>query len=177
VSLYLQTRHVFIPGDVTFPTAQKQRLTALVAAANDAGFAIRVGLVANSYELGAVPELWRRPRVYAEFAGTELKTEAKYRGRVLVVMPNGFGFHWPGHARQHGYALLGQIPIRRGNAGLIDAAIVAVRRLAADAGVEVTPATAPADRTERDRISVIVASVAALVLVLLLREGLRRRRR
>src|SRR5262245_17675037 len=79
-SLYLHTRQVFIPTDVKFETAKKQRLTEVVAAANDAGFPIRVGLVANSHELGAALQLSKRPRVYAEFAGEELKNEAKYRG-------------------------------------------------------------------------------------------------
>jgi hypothetical protein len=171
---------VFIPTDVKFPTARKERLTALLAAANDQGLAIRVALVANSYELGAVPQLWRRPRVYAAFAGEELRTEAKYRGRILVVMPDGFGFHWQGHSTARAYATLEKIPIRAGNAGLIDAAIIGVQRLAADAGVTLripkNVATA-ADRNRRDRVTVIVASLTGLAVVVVLREALRRRRR
>jgi hypothetical protein len=166
---------VFIPTDVRFPTAKKQRLTQVVAAANDAGFSIRVGLIANSYELGAVPQLWRRPRVYAAFAGTELADEANYRGRILVVMPNGFGFHWAGHAPLDEYAALERIPVRPGTNGLIDAAIAGVRRLAADAGVtlHVEPAKSS---NNRDRRNIILAAVAALALGALVRETLRRRR-
>jgi hypothetical protein len=171
---------VFIPTDVKFPTAKKQQLTALLAAANEQGFAIRAALIANSYELGAVPQLWRRPRVYAAFAGEELKVEAKYRGRILVVMPNGFGFHWEGHSPAPAYAVLEQIPIRAGNAGLIDAAIGGVRRLAADAGVTVrvpSDVETTSERNRRDRVTVIVAALAGLAVVVVLREGLRRRRR
>jgi hypothetical protein len=167
---------VFIPTDVKFPTAKKRLLTELVASANDAGFPIRVGLIANSYELGAVPQLWRRPRVYAQFAGEELKVEAKYRGRILVVMPNGFGFHWEGHAPLHEYALLEQIPVRPGTTGLIDAGISGVRRLAADAGVKLHPKPAKSSNS-RDRLNIILAAVAALALGALARETLRRRRR
>jgi hypothetical protein len=169
---------VFIPTDVEFPTAKKRRLTALIAAANDAGFTIRVGLIANSYELGAVLQLWRQPRVYAEFAGEELKVEAKYRGRILIVMPNGLGFHWEGHPTRRQYALLEQVPIRRGTTGLIDAGIAGVRRLATDAGVtlRVHPAKT-SGRNNRDRIDIIAAAVAALALGALVRETLRRRRR
>jgi hypothetical protein len=167
---------VFIPTDVKFPTAKKQRLTSLVAAANDAGFAIRVALIANSYELGAVPQLWRRPRVYADFAGEELKVEAKYRGRILVVMPNGFGFHWEGHAPLHEYALLEQIPVQPGPTGLIDAGIAGVRRLAADAGVKLHVQPAKSSNS-RDRLNIVLAVVAALALAALVRETLRRRRR
>ena len=179
-SLYLHTRQVYIPTDVPFPAAKKQRLTRLLAAANADGLTIRVAIVADSYELGAVPQLWRRPRVYAGFVGEELKTEAKYRGRVLVVMPNGFGFHWDGHSPLREYALLEQIPIRRGNAGLIDAAIVAVRRLAADAGVKVTIPTGvvtPAEQNRRDRVTIVLAALAALAVLVVLREALRRRGR
>jgi hypothetical protein len=175
-SLYLHTRQVFIPTDVTFPTAKKQRLTELVAAANDAGFPIRVGLIANSYELGAVPQLWRKPRIYAEFAGEELKVEAKYRDRILIVMPNGLGFHWDGHSPLHEYALLEQIPVRPGTTGLIDAGIAAVRRLAADAGVQLHPER-PKSSNNRDRRNIILVAVAALAFAALVRETLRRRRR
>jgi hypothetical protein len=174
-SLYLHTRQVFIPTDVAFPTAKKQRLAALVAAANDAGFAIRVALIANSYELGAVPQLWRRPRVYAEFAGEELKDEAKYRGRVLVAMPNGLGFHRNGHSGRREYALLEQIPVRPGTSGLIDAAIAGVRRLAADSHVQLRVEQKRSDRNNRDRVDIILAAVAALAVVALVREVLRRR--
>jgi hypothetical protein len=167
---------VFIPTDVKFPTSKKQRLTELVAAANDSGFPIRVGLIANSYELGAVPQLWRKPRVYAEFAGEELKVEAKYRGRVLVVMPNGLGFHWEGHPPLAEYARLEQIPIRPGTTGLIDAGIAGVRHLAADAGVKLHPAPAKSSNN-RDRLKIILVAVAALALGALVRETLRRRRR
>jgi hypothetical protein len=161
---------------VKFPTAKKQRLTELIAAANDGGLAIRVALIANSYELGAVPQLWRRPRVYAEFAGEELKVEAKYRGRILVVMPNGLGFHWEGHAPLHEYALLEQIRIRPSTTGLIDAGIAGVRRLAADAGVKLH--VEPAKSSDnRDRLNIILAAVAVLALGALVREALRRRRR
>jgi hypothetical protein len=175
-SLYLHTQQVFIPTDVKFPTAKKQRLTALVAAANDAGFAIRVGLIANSYELGAVPQLWRRPRVYAEFAGEELKVEAKYRGRILIAMPNGLGFHWEGHAPLDEYAALEQIPVRPGTTGLIDAAVAGVRRLASDAGVKLHVEPAKSSNN-RDRRNIILAAVAALALGALARVTLRRRRR
>jgi hypothetical protein len=177
-SLYLHTRQVFIPTDVKFPTAKKQRLTEVVAAANEAGFPIRVGLIANSYELGAVLQLWKQPRVYAEFAGEELKVEAKYRDRILIVMPNGFGFHWEGHPTKREYAVLDRIPVQPGTIGLIDAGITGVRKLAADSNVKLhvqSPKTS--DRTNRDRLDLIVAAVAAFALLAVGRVVLRRRRR
>jgi hypothetical protein len=177
---YLKVRQFFVPSDVTAPAAKKQRLAAVVAGANRAGFKIRVGLVASSYDLGAVPQLYGKPRAYVRFVSEELSNEAGYHGRVLVVMPDGFGFAWWKHPNVREYAVLDKIPIRHGGVGMVDAATRGVQRLAADAGVEFTPApqvTRTAQRNERDRISVIVAAVAALAFVGLAREALRRRRR
>jgi hypothetical protein len=163
---------------VKFPTAKKKRLTQLVAAANDANFPLRVGLIANSYELGAVLQLWKQPRVYAEFAGEELKVEAKYRGRILIVMPDGFGFHWEGHPATKQYASLDSIRIAPGSAGLIDGAIAGVRRLAADSSVPLrVQADTTAERNDRDRVKIVVAVAVALAVGVLARELLRRRRR
>lgn len=176
-SLYLHTRQVFVPTDVPFPAAKRQQLTALVAGANASGFPIRVAVVANSYELGAVQELWRQPRAYARYAAAELADEAKYRGRILVVMPNGFGFQHGQRSPAREYALLRAVPIRPGNAGLLDAASAAVRKLGAGAGVQVEPAAQlPAkDTSNRDRVSIVVAALAGLALVGLVRQLLRRR--
>lgn len=177
---YLKVRQFFIPSDVKAPAAKKQRLAAVVAGANRAGFKIRVGLVASSYDLGAVPQLYGKPRAYVRFVSEELANETGYHGRVLVVMPDGFGFAWWKHPNVREDALLAKIPIERGGVGMVDAATRGVQRLAADAGVEFTPApqvTRTAQRNERDRISVIVAAVTALAFVGLAREALRRRRR
>lgn len=166
---------MFVPTDVSFPAAKKQRLASLVAAANDGGFPLRVALVANAYELGAVAELWRRPRSYARFAGAELRAEGRYSGRVLVAMPDGFGFSGPRQARA--YAVLGSIRIGPGSAGLIDGAIAAVQRLAEDAGVKLAPPPAGAGRSATsDRLRIVAAAGGGLVLVLAGRGLLRRRR-
>ena len=114
-------------------TAQRQ-LVAAVAAANRAGFAIRVAVIANDYDLGSVTELWHQPRTYARFLGVELSL-AHRRQRLLVVMPNGFGFNWPGHATAPTYRLLATVPLgSSAGAGLAAAAEVAVRRLASRLG-------------------------------------------
>lgn len=173
-SLYLQSSPVYVPTDVSFPAAKKQRLQELVAAANDAGFTIRVAIVASAYELGAVTELWRRPRVYARFVTAELKDEAAYGGRVLAVMPDGFGYG--GTQRRAAYASLAKVRIGPGNRGLIDGAIAGVRRLAADARVTLVPRAPSSSRNTTDRVRIVAAAAIALVLVLATRETLRRRR-
>ena len=174
---FLLTQQTFLPYDTKLPAAKQQQLTAVVAAANRGGYSIRVAVIASSYDLGAITGLWRQPRTYARFLGAELTYV--YKRRLLVVMPNGFGFNDPGHPTGVEYALLATIPIGAGTAGLADAAQTAVLRLAAASGVKVVPArvAAPKHQNSRDRTVIIIGSVAAIAIALLLRLAVRRPRR
>src|SRR6185312_12471446 len=114
--------------------------------ANRAGFAIRVAVISNDYDLGSVTELWDKPRTYARFLGEELSL-AYRRQRLLVVMPNGLGFNWPGHATARTYGLLATVRVDSGaGVGLAAAAEVAVRRLAGASGVALPPGQPAAGR-------------------------------
>jgi len=175
---YLLVQKVFIPYDAKFSAKQQAELSGLVSAANEAGFKIRVALIWSDYDLGAVTSLWRKPRTYARFLGLELGFV--YKQRLLIVMPNGFGFNYPKHSTTAEYALLSKIPISRRGSGLITAAEAAVQKLAAAAGVTVgTPAhvTTPAQRNTHDRVVILVAVAAALALAVAARLLLRRRDR
>jgi hypothetical protein len=174
---YLLGQQVFLPFDAKFPPKQQSQFVGLVTAANKAGFKIRVALIFSSYDLGSVTSLWRKPRTYARFLGEELSF--LYKQRLLIVMPNGFGFSWQKHTTAAEYAVLAKIPIGRGPTGLLAAAQTAVRRLATAGGVDVSaPAqvTTPAQRNSHDRLVIILASLAALAAAVLLRFALRRRR-
>ena len=103
-------------------------LTAVVTAANKAGFKIRVAVIGSAYDLGSVTALWRKPQTYARFLGAELAFV--YRQRLLVVMPNGFGFNWPKHSPTAAYAVLSKVRLAPGAAGLLDSATAAVQALA-----------------------------------------------
>jgi hypothetical protein len=174
---YLLVQKVFYPIDVKFPPAQKAKLSGLVEAANRAGFKIRVALIASPYDMGSVTSLYGKPRTYARFLGTEIAYI--YKQRLLVVMPDGFGFNWPHHPTGQAYGALRTIPIRAGNTGLLDAAQTAVQRLASSAGVKVS---APADVTTSGRnrshgvLVVLAAALAALLLAAATVVVLRRRR-
>jgi hypothetical protein len=166
---------VFLP----FParSAQAIRLLAVVTRANRAQFAIRVAIISQSRDLDEYTSYWHKPRAYARLLGGELKPD--YAQRLLVVMPNGFGFNWPSHSTAPEYALLGKVPIGRGTNGLLDAAQTVVQRLAAAGGVHVSaPAkvTTPAQQNAHDRLVIILASLAALAAAVILRYVLRRRR-
>ena len=136
---YLVANQVFLTSQSTGMSPAQRQLVAAVAAANRAGFAIRVAVISSAYDLGSVTELWDQPRTYARFLGVELSL-AYRRQRLLVVMPNGFGFNWPGHATAPPYRLLAAVsPDIGAGAGLAAAAEVAVRRLARASGVALPP--------------------------------------
>jgi hypothetical protein len=125
---YLLVQRVFVPYEGAAASAQQHALTKAVAAANTGGFKIRVAVIFSSYDLGSVTSLWRKPQTYARFLGYELSFV--YRQRLLVVMPNGFGFNWQKHSPKAAYALLAKIPVQHGAAGLLASATAAVQALA-----------------------------------------------
>lgn len=140
---YLVANQVFLSSQSTATSPAQRQLVAAVAAANRAGFAIRVAVVSSEYDLGSDPGLWEKPRTYARFLGVEL-SRADRRQRLLVVMPNGFGYNWPGHPTARIYRLLATVPLdSRAGAGLATAAEVAIRRLARASGVAL-PLSQPA---------------------------------
>jgi hypothetical protein len=172
---YLLATKVFLPFDMKVSKAKQRELIAFVEATNRSGYAIRVAVIGSSYDMGSVVSLWRKPRTYARFLAAEL--QFIYAKRLLIVMPNGFGVSWRGHAVGREYAVLSKLPIGKGPAGLVDAARAAVSKLAAAAGVEVAAPAAGPGGTGHRRALIVAAAIAALVLAVLVRLALRRRQR
>jgi hypothetical protein len=170
---YLITQKVFFPYDIKVTPTQQKQFIALVDEANSAGFTIRVALIGSSYDLGSIISLWRAPQTYARFLGTELKYV--YKSRLLVVMPNGYGFHWPGRSGTAEYALLAKIPVKPGAPGLLASSTAAVRALAKASGVELsgTPSAKSSSRNH-DRLVIIIAALVGLAVAIGLRLALRR---
>jgi hypothetical protein len=170
---YLLAQSTFVPFDAKVSKAQADQLNAVVAAAKNQGFTIRVALISNEFDLGAVPSLWRKPKTYARFLGQELFF--RYTGRLLVVMPNGYGVSRGGKAlssAQHVVDAL-QNP-GEGGPALASAATRAVQHLAAQSGVRVEiPAASAGDSSNNDRV-VIAAAVGGLVLLILAGLAVRR---
>ncbi len=133
-------QNLFVGSDAGLSVAEQVQLGGLLQAAGRAGFPVRVAIIARSDDLGAVTALWHEPRAYARFLGIELSLA--YKQRLLVVMPNGFGFNWPGHSTTSAYRWLAKIPIKPGPNGLIGAAQAAVRALAAAGGVRIGQSSA-----------------------------------
>ena len=129
-------QNLFVAADSNISVPQQVELGNLLTAADKDGFAVRVAVVATPNDLGAITALWKQPASYARFLGVELSLA--YAQRLLVVMPNGYGFSWQGHSTASAYRVLGQLPVGSGASGLVTAAETAVRSLAAASGVRVT---------------------------------------
>jgi protein SCO1 len=182
-STYLTSNQVFLSAQSAATSPAQRQLAATVAAANRAGFAIRVAVISSNYDLGSVPELWNKPRTYAGYLGVEL-SGAGMRQRLLVVMPNGFGFNWPGHASARTYGLLATVPLDGGaRASLAARAEVAVRSLARASGVAL-PTSQPAAGAGAARpggagtltiIGAVAGGIAALVAFAVIVTRARRR--
>ncbi len=140
---YLIGNQVFLTSQSNSVSPAQRQLLAVVRAANRSGFPIRVAVISSAYDLGSITALWGKSRLYARFLGLELSSA--YRQRLLVVMPGGFGFNWPGHSATPTYRILARVPLRASGDGLSVAAEAAVRRLALAAGVRLAP-TSPAAR-------------------------------
>jgi len=170
---YLLSQSTFLPFDANISKGQADQLNTIVADAKEKGYTIRVALIAKPFDLGAVPSLFRKPKTYARFLGQELFFV--YKGRLLVVMPNGFGVSRGGRPLSSAQRELDATPKPgEGGAALAAAATRAVQRLAAREGVhvEIPPATSGGSSTS-DRI-VIAAIAGGLVLLILVGFGARR---
>jgi hypothetical protein len=96
---------------------------------SDAGLPIKVAIIGNKTDLGAVPQLWAQPQTYARFLGAELRFV--YKDTLLIVMPQGFGINGP-YSQPRALAALSGIDPRQDTSpkGLADSADKALRALA-----------------------------------------------
>lgn len=138
-------------------------------AAKARGYTIRVALIGSAYDLGAVGSLWRKPKEYARFLGQELAFV--YKGRLLVVMPNGLAVSRNGKALPAEQRVVDRIPPPgAGGPALAAAGTQAVIRLAADAGV-VVPTPKLSGSTSNgspwsDRLKILGGVAVGLVIFL-----------
>ena len=160
---YLVDNQVFVTSESVPVSPAERQLIALVKAANQHGFGIRVALVSTDYDLGSITELWLKPTIYARFLGLEISPV--YKQRLLVAMPNGFGFNWPGHETSTAYRVLAGVGVR--GDGVAVAAETAVRRLAAADGVTLaaTQSTAGGGVSTGLVVALLVLAVAALAAI------------
>jgi hypothetical protein len=176
--LIVQT--VFLPFQAQLPKQLQDKLVRATTEAHKVGYPIRVALIAQPVDLGAVPSLFGKPQTYAKFLWQELSFV--YKGGVLIVMPNGFGFYDgrdPGPAQEK---VLRSIPIGPGLNGMGASGLNAVVGLAAAAGHRLSvqgvavPAKAGSGSSSGSDRLIIGGAVAGVLLIAAAAVVVRRRR-
>jgi hypothetical protein len=160
---YLLTQSVFLPFTTKIDRTEVKRLDALLREAKQKGFQIRVAAILSPSDLGTAFSLFRKPEKYAQFLGLELSFV--YRGRLLVVMPNGYGYSVNGDLDPKATAVLKKLsPPGRDATKEVQGAIVAVQRLAGAEGHRlVVPKVGGS--TGRDRLTIAAAATAGIALI------------
>jgi hypothetical protein len=158
---YLLTEKLFLPFNAPIDRGVLNRLRTVVDEANAAGFKIRVALILTPGDLGTAFSLFGKPQRYSEFLGFELSFV--YRGRLLVVMPDGFGYAVGGRKDSAARVLASLPPPGKSATKEAEAATGALRRLAAASGIRLS-IPAASDSSTRDRITIAAAATAAIAL-------------
>jgi hypothetical protein len=166
---YLLGQSTFVPTDAGVPGGYATQLLAAVNAAKARGYTIRVALLASTYDMGSVVSLWKKPRQYARFLGQELAFV--YKGRLLVVMPNGLAVSENGKPLPAEQRVVDRIPPpgSKGTA-LAAAGTQGVLRLAANAGfvIPTPPLTGNTSTSNEwsDRLKIAGGVLVAVVVLL-----------
>jgi len=163
---YLLTQTTFVPPDLGISDADAGRLQTVVQTAHAGGYTIRVALIGSRYDLGSIGSVFGQPKHYARFLGKELTLV--YHGRLLVVMPTGYGVARAGTLIPSEQRTLDRLPPPGRSGGqLVAAAIEGVRQLAAAAGVVVAvPPPATGGSSTAIWIWVVVGIAIALLVAL-----------
>jgi hypothetical protein len=166
---YLLVDKVFLPFNARPDTGSVKALQDLLDAAAKQGFPIRVAVILRRNDLGTAFSLFNKPQRYAEFLGMELSF--LYKERLLVVMPEGFGYAVNGDPRPAVNQVLSSLPAPGDDATKeVDAAIVAVERIARSEGKTITVAKSSATRDRLTIAAVVLAALAVVAGVLMYRR-------
>jgi hypothetical protein len=160
---YLLTQSVFLPFTTKVDHNEVTRLSDLLRDAEQKKFRIRVAVILSPSDLGTAFSLFGKPEKYAQFLGLELSFV--YRDRLLVVMPTGYGYAVNGNPDPEASAVLRKLPAPgRSATKEVDAALVAVQRLAAREGHRLA-APKVGDSAGRDRLTIAAAATAGIALI------------
>jgi hypothetical protein len=160
---YLLAQNVFLPFTTKIDNNQVQRLDALLRESHQTGFRIWVAVILSPSDLGTAFSLFGKPQKYAAFLGLELSFV--YRDRLLVVMPNGYGYTVNADPDPKASPVLKKLPPAGRNATKeVEAAIVAVQRLAAAEGHRLAVPKVGGSGN-RDRLTIAAAVTAAIALI------------
>jgi hypothetical protein len=164
----LLSESVFLSYQSPQGSAEGRTLEALTAEAKRAHFPIRVAVITQPADLGAIGGLYGKAQRYAEFLGREI--QFVYRGTLVVAMngrPGGFGVYGPG-ATPAARRALARMKLPQGArtaAELARLAATAVERVAAASGHRLSATAATKKKTSTRLLDVFL--VAALGLAAL----------
>ena len=165
---YLLTEQAFVSPNARVSTGNIRRLADSLTILGRAGYRIRVAVIQSRFDLGAVTVLDGKPRLYARFLSQELRFV--YKGRLLVVMPNGYGFADDGRSVPGDQSVVDQVRPASSldGAKLVAATIAAEGALAAAHGIDVTQLPGWPRRTHGPVWDRDIAFTAAVVVLLIL---------
>jgi hypothetical protein len=156
---YLLVQSVFLPFNAKVDANASKELANTIRAADQKGFRIKFAAIGSRYDLGTAFSLYNQAQKYAQFLGLELSFQ--YRDRLLVAMPNGYGYSINGKPDPKGIAVVQKLPPPGKDATKqVEGATEAIRKLAAASGYRL-PAGGTAGRSKtRDRITIAAGAVA-----------------
>jgi hypothetical protein len=162
---YLLVQSIFLPFNAKVDPNASARLADTIRAANKDGFKIRVAVIGSRYDLGTAFSLYNKAAKYAEFLGLELSFQ--YRDRLLVVMPNGYGYSIGGKPNAAGERVVKTLPPPGKDAtNQVEGATAAIRKLAAASGHQLPESSGGGGGSKtRDRITVAAGAVALAALI------------
>ncbi len=156
--------NVFYPYSPPTARSIQKTLNAETAATKQAGFPLKVALIASPVDLGVIPGLFGKPQKYADFLDQEISFQTKQP--LLVVMAAGYGVQ--GLRPQVSRALGGLAkPSGKTSTDLATAAITAVAKLAAASGhpVKGVPGVAGSSSGSSSSSTKVVVAILAIVAV------------
>jgi hypothetical protein len=133
---YLTQIDVYYGYGIDVASKPAQQLPVLLASARAGGYPLKVALITDVAALGSVVWLWHKPQEYARYLGEELGFV--YKGRVLVVMPNGLALYHDGLLPGKERRVLERLKPPGTLDDFLPLALRAAERLAAADGVKAT---------------------------------------
>lgn len=159
---YLLAQSTFLPFGAKIDSGAVKRLQDVIRQSDKSGFKIKAALILTPQDLGTAFSLFNKPQRYAEFLGLELSFV--YRGRLVVVMPKGFGYTIGGDPDPKAARVLTRLAPPGADATKeAQAATLAIQHLAAAGGHRV--AAPKSGSASRDRITIAAAVTAAVALI------------
>lgn len=163
----LLIQDIFFPYQPIVSMGYTNALNQIVIEAKNAGFPIKVALIATPSDLGGLPNFYGMPQRYADFLDREISFNAP--AKLLVVMQQGFGLSGVGKTGE----LNPLLPVNPnpGSDGLARSAIAAVQKLATDAGHPLAPVKVVASKSGGGGTSPALTFGAPVALVLIVAAG------